>query len=158
VRAVGPVEYEAWRETHGYRPRTWTHSATCVTPLKDLPWFVGEILEGAGPLEEVGVMVDVILSTRSLERLRKTHGISEPVGQSPFHLASTPEETRDLLVAAFADPVDFRVFSVPKRLVLFGDHDELTTFYGMSKSTVSRIATRLKGKVRVIEGPARQQP
>jgi hypothetical protein len=158
VCAVGPVEYEAWRETHGYRPRSWTHSATCVTPMTKLSWFVGEILEAAGPLEEVGVMIHVVLSTRQLERFRKTHGISEPVGQSPFHLTTTAGETKELLVAAFADPVDFVVFSVPKRLVLFGDHDELTTIFGMSKSTVSRIATRLKGKVEFIDRDPRQQP
>ena len=89
-------------------------------------------------------MVRVVLSTNNLAQLRSRHGISEPVGQSPFHVAATPEDIRTLLFAAFADPVDFTLFSVPKRLVLFADHDEYTSIFGMSKSAVNRIATPLK--------------
>lgn len=93
----------------------------------------------------------MILSTSHLDRLRKEQGISERIGQSPFHLATTLEDTQALLAAAFADTVDFAVFSVPKRLILWGSHDELTTVLGMSNSTVSRIATALKGKVEFID-------
>jgi len=89
-------------------------------------------------------MVRVVLSTNNLGRLRSNHGISEPVGLSPFHIADTPADISALLLAAFADPVDFTVFSVPKRLALLADHDEYTTIFGMSKSAVSRIATPLK--------------
>lgn len=152
MRAAGADEYKAWRQRHGYKQRTWTHSTTCVTPLKKLTWFVDQILEAVGPLEEVGVMVRVVLSTNHLDKLRAQHDISEPVGRSPFHLTHKADDTRALLIAAFADPVDFSLFSVPKRLVLFADHDEYTSIFGMSTSTVSRIVAPLKiGGVAFIE-------
>ena len=59
---------------------------------------------------------------------------------------------QSLLLAVFADPIDFTFFPVPKSFVLLADHDEYTTIFGMSQSSVNRLLGRLRqGEVQVVE-------
>ena len=145
-------ECKLWRETHGYKQRAWSQHATCITPLSNLDWFVKEILSALGKLDEAGMMVSSVLSTTRLSKFRGSCCVSSSVGDSPFHIVTVHEEIESLLFSAFSDPVDFSFFPVPKRFVLTADHDEYTTFFGMSKSSINKIVVPLKrGNVTFVE-------
>jgi hypothetical protein len=121
-----------WRREHAKR-REWKRQFTCHTPLKDLPWFAGELVKSAGDFRVALLLVDVILGTYTIEKWRRSMGEERPVGETPAHvIEANPDELTAGLAAALADVVDVTVLFEPARLAIFADHDEYTTIFSSS--------------------------
>ena len=118
-----------WRRDHSRR-REWKRQFTCVTPLKDLPWFARELADGARGFRAALLLVDIILGTKTLESWRQSVGEQRPVGEAPGHvIEANADELTAALAAALHDTVDVTVLFDPARLAIVADHDEYTTVF-----------------------------
>jgi len=135
MRAVTREEFKLWRAIHGYKPRVWTQHATFVTPLKRLPWLVGEILEAAGPLQEAGVSVKLILpATRTLQLRapQKCSSIARKVRtlNDIRAMPKTIDKERPQAIVTWTGPFTYQhrhslIPAVAQRLAVIGDGREL---------------------------------
>jgi hypothetical protein len=122
-----------------------------VTPLRNLNWFVAQILAALGQVDSAGLLARPVLSDSHLQALRIKNHVREPLGQLPFHIADGNNETQELLVAAFSGCIDFTFFPLPKPFVVSADHDDYTSFFAMSKSNLNRVVGRLGSAVEFVD-------
>jgi hypothetical protein len=150
VRCLTKEESLQWRRDHARR-REWKRQFTCVTPLKDLPWFARELTDSARDFRAALLLVDIILGTATIEAWRRSLGEERPLGEVPGHLfEANPDELSAGLAAALADTVDVTVLLHPARLAIVADHDEYTTVF--SPSPLGRLKERLTGRgVRLVD-------
>jgi hypothetical protein len=115
---------------------------TFETPLKHLPSFSEILLRG--DVTSGHVFVDaVIFDAKHIEALLASHAISGMQIQDSTITASGPFECRALLTAALGDSIDFYFCPVPKRFLLFADHDEYVTLYTHKRGQLSQIEDTL---------------
>ncbi len=125
----------------------WKFQATFLTPLKNLPNFVATISSAYEPFEIASITIDeVIFTPENLLKLFAKHSLPERYGHDLSIAASSHEEVKALLQAAFTDSVDFIFVPKPKPFVIYADHDEYTTFYANTKSNLNRIVHALSDK------------
>jgi hypothetical protein len=150
VRCLTRDECLQWRRDRSRR-REWKRQFTCVTPLKDLPWFAKELANSAGDFRAALLLVDIILGTETIESWRRRMGEERPVGEAPGHLIeANPDELIGALAAALQDTVDVSVLFEPARLAIFADHDGYTTLF--SSSPLGELKERLTERgVRLVD-------
>lgn len=126
-----------------FRKKAWRFQQTFATPLKNLQAFVTTIVS-CSELRGGGLTIDrAIFEPRNLIRLLGKHSIPPHYGYGASITADNRAEVVELLEAALGDPVDFIFTPVPKPIVIFADHDEYTTFFANSHSSLSRVVTAL---------------
>ena len=83
-------ECERWRNQY-CRRKTWKRQATCVTPLKRLPWFTAALVDQLRPSDHALLMVDQVVFDvpPELETLRRRAGERQSLHDAPG-LASPP--------------------------------------------------------------------
>jgi len=150
MRCLTRDESLQWRRDHSPR-REWKQQFTCVTPLKDLPWFATELADSARDFRAALLLVDIILGTHAIESWRQSLGEQRPVGEAPGHLIeANVNELTAALAAALQDTVDITVLFDPARLAIFADHDEYTTVF--SPSPLGQLKERLTERgVRLVD-------
>jgi hypothetical protein len=150
MRCLTRDECLQWRRDHSRR-REWKRQITCVTPLKDLPWFARELADSARDFRAALLLVDITLGTETIESWRQSMGEQRPVGEAPGHLiVANADELTAALAAALQDTVDVTVLFAPARLAIFADHDEFTTVF--SPSPLGQLKERLTERgVRLVD-------
>jgi hypothetical protein len=150
VRCLTRDECLQWRRDHSRR-REWKRQFTCVTPLKDLPWFAAELVNCARDFRAALLLVDIILGAETIESWRLSMGEERRVGEAPGHLIeANPDELISALAAALRDSVDTTVLFEPGRLAILADHDEYTTVF--STSPLGQLRERLTERgVRLVD-------
>jgi hypothetical protein len=129
VRCLTENECRQWRREHARR-REWKRQFTCVTPLKDLPWFARQLVSSVGAFRAALLVVDVIHDPHAIAALRRAIGEERPVGEAPGHLIEAdPGELSVALAAALENTLDVTVLFEPARVAVFADHDEYTTVF-----------------------------
>src|SRR5262245_4969639 len=118
---------------------------TFATPLKQLPAFVGAILDDQASIRGASAFVEsVVFEPKHLENLLRAHGLARSHGAKWAIAAEGPQETAALLEALLADWLDFYFAPEPKHILLYADHDEYATLFSSKKGPLSRAADRLK--------------
>ncbi|HTC94995.1 MAG TPA: hypothetical protein VK699_16245 [Terriglobales bacterium] len=136
-----------------FRKTRWKFQQTFETPLKNLQPFVRTIVSASQPLQAGSVTIDqwvfepkhlIELLTRYSMPLRYEHDLSL--------IAHGEKEIEELLGAIFSDWIDFVFVPLPKSFAIYADHDEFTTFYAHTRSSLNRVTKPLASQgFRVIE-------
>src|SRR5574341_488396 len=122
---------------------------TFKTPLGQLESFVATILGNEQCLISGRVVVEqVVFTPKHLEDLLSSHGLPLEYGLDQSIVAENALETSRLLTAALADWLDFYFEPVPKRFLLYSDHDEYTTIFAARAGPLSNLGTALKPRLR----------
>lgn len=150
MRCLTTDECRQWRREHARR-RDWKRQFTCVTPLKDLSWFVLELVKSAGVFRAALVIVKVVHDPVAIAALRSAMGEFRPVGEAPGHLIEAdPEALGTVLAAALENTVDVTVLFDPARVAIAADHDEYTTVF--SSASLGALRERLTERgVKIVE-------
>ena len=116
---------------------------TFQTPLNRLAIF-SEILLPDNAVTSGYVFVDAaIFEPTRIAELLAAHAVSGVQISDATITASGPLECRALLTAALGDSIDCYFSPVPKRFLLYADHDEYVTLYTHTKGRLSQIISSL---------------
>jgi hypothetical protein len=126
-----------------FKRTSWRFQETFQTPLKDLDRFVSTILLRQEKVEQAHVIIDqIVFEPKNLNALISNNE-TKSLSKDWSLLATHKEEVQILLRAALADWVDFAFIPSPKPFVIYGDHDEYTTFYANTKSNLNSVVSVL---------------
>jgi hypothetical protein len=111
--------------------------------LKDWKRSVATIVS-AGEIQGGCLTIDqVVFEPTHLIELLNRYSIPARYGRGLSLTAVGQDEVQMLLHAAFRDGMDFVFFPNPKSFVMYADHDDFTTFYAQTRSSLNRIAKAL---------------
>jgi|tagenome__1003787_1003787.scaffolds.fasta_scaffold20981095_4 hypothetical protein len=85
----------------------------------------------------------VVFEPKHLISLLDIYSIPPPYGDGTSITANNQAEVAELLEAALGDWIDFIFIPIPKPIVIFADHDEYTTFFADTRSSLNRVVTAL---------------
>jgi hypothetical protein len=126
-----------------FRKAAWRFQQTFKTPLRNLPPFVNCILS-TYPLQTVCITIDqAVFEPKHWISILARYSLAPNYGKGTSVAASNAEESRELLLAALSDWMDFLFVPNPKSFAIFADHDEYTTIYANTKSNLNRITVPL---------------
>src|SRR5262245_17379677 len=158
MRCLTLNECQQWRTKHCRRDG-WKRQTTCVTPLKQLPWYTAVLVEQLQPFQHALLIIDQVVFDvpPEFEKLRCLAGEQRPVHEAPGHaFENDGEGFRATLAAALSGWADLRALFSPSKHALRADHDEYTTFFTRSTGAVVEVRRVLsKGGVRVVEYAAK---
>lgn len=127
-----------------FRANPWEFQLTFETPLKSLQPFVRTILGAVPPLTAASVTVDlVVFEPRSLINMLASQSIAQTYERGLCLTAIDREEIEELLCVMLSEWIDFLFLPEPPTVAIYADHDEFTTFYAHTGSTLDRIAQSL---------------
>src|SRR5688572_2062499 len=128
------------------RRTAWEFQRTFKTPLNDLPRFVGVILSALPKLKGAYSEFDRIIFDPKYELVPLTEKYSLPPDWHRDGLtieAQGAAETRELLQAVLSEWIDFLFVPMPKRFVIYADHDEYITFFAHRKGQLNAVTEAL---------------
>jgi hypothetical protein len=126
-----------------FRKKAWRFQQTFATPLKNLQAFVTTIVSGQEFQGGCLTIDQVVFEPKHLISLLGNYSIPPRYGRGTSITAHSQEEVAALLEAALGDWLDFIFTPVPKPIVIFADHDEYTTFFANTRSSLNRVVTAL---------------
>jgi hypothetical protein len=127
-----------------FRKTTWKFQRTFQTPLRNLQTFVTAIVSATLPLKGGSFTVEqVVFEPKHLNEILTRYSIPLKYQDGLSFIATDPEETEALLLAALSDWVDFLFIPDPKPFVVYADHDEYTTFFAQTRSNLNRVISAL---------------
>ena len=130
-----------------FRRTPWRFQQTFQTPLQNLRPFVSTIVRAKEPLQGGSVTLDqVIFEPKNWMALLSRHSLPPEYGGEWTVTAGNTDEVEELLEASLSDCLDFLFIPTPKRFVIYADHDEFTSFYANTKSSLNGIGEALSGK------------
>ncbi len=122
----------------------WRFQRTFRTPLHDLDRFVSTIISAEAYLDESYIVLDqIVLEPKHLVRLLASHLLPTALQRGWAVTAKGKEECHELLKAALSDWVDFWYVPTPRVFMIYADHDEYSTFFANTKSSLNRVALPL---------------
>ena len=128
------------------RRTAWEFQRTFLTPLKDLPRFVGVILSALPGVKGAHAEFDQVVFEPQYELVPLAAKYSLPPDWHRAGLAIEAEgatETRELLQAVLSESIDFLFVPTPKRFVVYADHHECMTFFAHRKGHLNAVAEAL---------------
>lgn len=134
---------ETTDEVERFRAVSWKFQRTFLTPLKNLPHFVATFLSPF-TLDQCSVTIEqVVFEPTNLLQLLTSHSITVRNCCGVTLTAMGQNEIAALLEAALGDWVDFNFVPTPESFAIFADHDEFTTFFSSSHSTLTLLTAAL---------------
>src|ERR1700753_2245010 len=129
-----------------FRKKPWRFQQTFLTPLRNLRAFVSTIVS-AHEFQGGCVTIDqAVFEPRHLIGFLGKDSIQPRYGHGTSITAHSQAEVTELLEAALGDWADFIFTPVPKPIVIFADHDEYTTFFANSRSSLNRVVIALSAQ------------
>jgi hypothetical protein len=114
--------------------------------LDRLSWFTDTLVEQLQPFDKALLIVDQIVFEvpPALERLRLAVGEQRLVREAPgCSFEGDREGFRSVLEAALSGWIDLRAIFSPASHALRADHDEYTTIFSQSPSTLADTCRKL---------------
>lgn len=134
-------------ELKRFRKVPWSFQSTYQTPLKKLDPFVSAIVDALEPVQTARITLsEVVFEPENVNEFLAVHDLALPKDKSPENWtleAKGAKDVRAMLQAVLSDWIDFTFVPMPKRFVIFADHDEFTTFLAMTRSNLDRIIAPL---------------
>ncbi len=121
---------------------------TYITPLKDLPEFVGTILTQFG-IDEGAVWIEqIVFEPRELIWYLRGRGFVCDEGQLNRAVlqAENKVEVAELLECVLGQWANFAFIPAPKEFVIYADHDEYTTIFARSAESLRALQSRMESK------------
>jgi hypothetical protein len=119
---------------------------TFQTPLGRLAEFVECLFASDPPSSAAAIVEQCVFQPKHLEALLASHDLPLQLNPDRRIIAAEGVESSALLGALLADWLDFYFEPIPKRFVLYADHDEYTTLFAAKKGPLAQLAHRLTGK------------
>jgi hypothetical protein len=138
-----------------YRRTVWEFQRTFETPWNDLGQFVDVIVSALSGIEGAQAVFDQVVFEPRYELVSLYARYSLPqrwYGDGLTIEAQGETDARELLETVLSEWIDFFFVPVPKRLVIFADHDKYITFLGHRKGQLTAVVGALKAaKFREVE-------
>jgi hypothetical protein len=116
-----------------------------VTPRQRLPAFAEVLLRGSS-VESGYLFVDTVVFTPDrVAGVLAAHGLDGTSCTGSTITADGLGECRALLAAALGDDIDFFFVLVPRRFLLYADHDEYVTLFTHKRGELARLSEALIG-------------
>jgi hypothetical protein len=127
-----------------FKRTSWKFQQTFSTPLKNLAPFVATIVKASRPVQEGCLVIDQwVFEPKNLIALLAADSLPLRYGHDTSLTAAGENEITQLLQAVFADWIDFIFIPKPRSFVLYADHDEFTTFFAPTRSSLNRVVKPL---------------
>ena len=130
------------------REAPFPFQTTYITPLKELPEFVGTMLTQFG-VDEGDVWIELIVfEPRELIWYLRGRGFvcdERQLNRAVLQAENKPEMA-ELLECVLGQWTDFAFIPSPKEFVMYADHDEYTTIFARSAESLSALQTRMENK------------
>ena len=128
------------------RKTPWKFQQTFKTPLKNLRPFVAAILSTASPDSAVITIEQAVFEPKHWIDLLARYSLPPRYGKGVSVTAFGRQDVEELLHTAFTDWFDFLFVPTPKPFVIYADHDEYTTFYANTRSSLTRVVEALSAQ------------
>jgi hypothetical protein len=129
-----------------FRKKAWRFQQTFATPLRNLQAFVTAIVSGQEFQGGCLTIDQVVFEPKRLISLLDNDSIPPRFQHGTSITAHSQAEVSELLAAALGDCLDFIFTPVPKPIVIFADHDEYTTLFANTRSSLNRVVTALSAQ------------
>ena len=126
------------------------HQETFCTPKDGPQLFVRAFLSGLQPVQTGILTIDeIIFEASRLNALLARQSIPALRTDNTRSMhdwsieCSGKEDVENVLACALADAVEFAFVPMPKRFMIYSDHDEYTTFFAATKSHLNCVCDAL---------------
>jgi hypothetical protein len=129
-----------------FRRSPWKFQRTFRTPLQDLARFTHVIMSTLPTTERASAIFEqVVFEPRSeLLLLFAKYSLPPKWYDKNFTIeAECAAEAHELLQAMLSEWIDFLFVPTPRRLVIYADHDEYTTFLANRRGHLSAVVAAL---------------
>jgi hypothetical protein len=135
INALKKLRKASWKFQQSFRT---------PAPIENLGSFVTTIVF-ATPSPGIGsfTLGDAVIFADHLKVFFARHCLEQRFKSGMTVRIATRGELEGLLVAAFSDAVDFLFAPEKKPFVFYADHDQFTTFFAQTRSSLNRIVEPL---------------
>jgi hypothetical protein len=146
-------ECERWRASASPF-REYLHQVTCITPLTNLQWFAQAMGDHLLPFDIALLLIDEVVFDLPPALLTiyspspNEHWMDKP----GLLFGDEKSNLLDMVKAVWSGWMDFRVIFAPAGQAVRADHDEYTTFFSNSLTTIQQLEKTLTtGGVSIVD-------